>query len=191
MGLTDAVLFPLSSRKHKDLNESGLNRLTLQQLVLEQYDAEAPAITRFVTFLGVDSETAREIVQECFLKLHEHLRSGGDRSNLRAWLYRVGHNLARNSQTSFYSRNVSPLPASQSAVEFAATEGSPEDKLLEAERLGRLREGIDLLSSATRECLLLRSQGLKYREIAQVLGLSVSTVGENIGRGLEQLKELL
>jgi len=40
-------------------------------------------------------------------------------------------------------------------------------------------------------CLVLRSQGLKYREIAEALNLSVSTVGENVQRGLEKLKELL
>jgi RNA polymerase sigma-70 factor (ECF subfamily) len=47
------------------------------------------------------------------------------------------------------------------------------------------------LSAAQRECLVLRSQGLKYREIADVLNVSTSTVGENIQRGLERLKEVL
>lgn len=158
-------------------------------LVLEQYDAEASAITRYVIFLGVESETAREIVQESFLKLHQHLQSGGDRSNLRAWLYRVSHNLARNSQAAFHTRNVYPLPLS--GPEFADRANSPEDALLETERLDRLRRGIATLSDSARECLMLRSQGLKYREIAEILNLSVSTVGEHIGRGLEQLKELL
>ena len=64
-------------------------------------------------------------------------------------------------------------------------------RFLERERLRRLREGINKLSQAQRECLVLRSQGLKYREIATVLSLSVSTVGENVQRGLEKLKDLL
>jgi DNA-directed RNA polymerase specialized sigma24 family protein len=38
---------------------------------------------------------------------------------------------------------------------------------------------------------MLRAQGLKYREIAEALNLSVSTVGENVQRGLERLKEML
>ena len=47
------------------------------------------------------------------------------------------------------------------------------------------------LSAAQRECLVLRAQGLKYREIAEALNLSVSTVGENVQRGLDRLKGLL
>ena len=189
MERADVVSFPVSSRERAQLKETGLNRLVLEKLVLEQYDAEASAIARYVVFLGVESETAREIVQESFLKLYQHLQAGGDRSNLRAWLYRVSHNLARNSQTSFDTRNVYPLPIS--GPEFRDGAVSPEDTLLERERLDRLRQGIASLSESARECLMLRSQGLKYREIAEVLNLSVSTVGGHIGRGLEQLKEML
>jgi RNA polymerase sigma-70 factor (ECF subfamily) len=47
------------------------------------------------------------------------------------------------------------------------------------------------LSPAQRSCLVLRAQGLKYREVAEALNLSVSTVAENVQRGLERLKELL
>jgi RNA polymerase sigma-70 factor, ECF subfamily len=59
------------------------------------------------------------------------------------------------------------------------------------ERMVRLRAAMIELSTAQRECLVLRAQGLKYREIAEVLNLSTSAVGENIQRGLERLKELL
>jgi len=45
------------------------------------------------------------------------------------------------------------------------------------------------LSAAQKDCLILRAQGLKYREIADVLKLSVSTVAENVQRGLDRLKE--
>ncbi|MGH9609896.1 MAG: sigma factor-like helix-turn-helix DNA-binding protein [Bryobacteraceae bacterium] len=47
------------------------------------------------------------------------------------------------------------------------------------------------MSAAQRECLVLRAQGFKYREIAEVLNVSASTVGENIQRGLARLKERL
>ena len=97
MERADAIPIPAPSRERAHLKEPALNPLLLEQLVLEQYDAEASAIARYVIFLGIESETAREIVQESFLKLYQHLQSGGDRSNLRAWLYRVSHNLARNT----------------------------------------------------------------------------------------------
>jgi RNA polymerase sigma-70 factor (ECF subfamily) len=139
----------------------------------------------------VDVETSRECVQESFLKLHEHLIAGGDRSNLRAWLYRVAHNLARNAQASAAAKRTEPLPETSGVSDPVATEASAEESLLARERERVLKEALEQLSPAQRECLVLRSQGFKYREIAELLALSVSTVGENIQRGLTKLKDLL
>jgi RNA polymerase sigma-70 factor, ECF subfamily len=168
-----------------------LEGTSLQRLVLEHYDQEQIPLRRYVSFLGVDAETAREIVQESFLKLHEHLLRGGDRTNLRAWLYRVAHNLARNAQSAFRASRTDPLPGLESGKEPVLKAASAEQELLMRERMVRLRAAMIELSTAQRECLVLRAQGLKYREIAEVLNLSTSTVGENIQRGLERLKELL
>jgi RNA polymerase sigma-70 factor, ECF subfamily len=163
-----------------------LEDVSLRRLVLEHYDQEQIPLQRYLTFLGLDGDTARELVQESFLKLHEHLLAGGDRRNLRAWLYRVAHNLARNAQSAARASKTDPLP---DVLSSAAA--SIEDELLERERLQRLRNAVEQLSTAQKECLALRAQGLKYREIADVLSISVSTVGENIQRGLERLKDLV
>lgn len=160
------------------------------QLVLEYYDREHAALIRYLCFLSVDPETAKEIVQDCFIKLHEHLKSNGDTSNLRAWLYRVAHNLARNSQESIQYRRTESLEAAVRR-EPAARERSAEEGLLKAERAARLRTAMLQLPDAHRQALVLRSQGLKYREIAVILGLSTSTVAENIQRSMGTLKTLL
>ena len=75
--------------------------------------------------------------------------------------------------------------------ELASPAASIEQELLAEERNRLVRDAIGGLSAAQRDCLVLRAQGFKYREIAEVLNLSVSTVGENIQRGLEKVKELL
>jgi RNA polymerase sigma-70 factor (ECF subfamily) len=168
-----------------------LEDVKVRRLVLEWYDREHVAVRRYLSFLGVEAETGREIVQEMFLKLHQHLLNGGDQSNLRAWLYRVAHNLARNWQSSFRASKTDFLSDVTVTGDLPAPADSAEDKLLAAERTKRFREALGQLSSAQRECLALRAQGMKYREIAETLNLSVSTVGENIGRGLEKLKELI
>ena len=161
------------------------------QLLLEFYDREQTPLKRYVAMLGIDPETARDIVQEGFLKLHEHLLAGGDQSNLRAWLYRVVHNSARNRQASFGQRKTSRLEDLTPAASPLAKDLTAEEELLEKERTERLRSAIGRLSEAQRACLVLRTQGLKYREIAEALNLSVSTVGENIQRGLERLREMI
>jgi RNA polymerase sigma-70 factor (ECF subfamily) len=168
-----------------------LEDVKIRRLVLEWYDREHVAVRRYLLFLGVEAETVREIIQDTFLKLHQHLLDGGDQSNLRAWLYRVAHNLAHNWQSSFRVSKTDFLSDLTVTGDLPSHTVSAEDKLLAAERTKRFREALGQLSAAQRECLALRAQGMKYREIAEALDLSVSTVGENIGRGLEKLKELV
>lgn len=161
------------------------------RLVLEYYDREHTPLIRYLCFLNVNQETAKEIVQDCFIKLHEHIKAGGDTSNLRAWLYRVAHNLARNSQLSAGSRKTESLTGVTVQRDTPTGEASVEQRLLEEERLRLLRQGIMQLPEAQRQALILRSQGLKYREIGQALGLSTSTVAENIQRGMDTLKKIV
>jgi RNA polymerase sigma-70 factor, ECF subfamily len=184
MGQSESIAFAAAGWKAERSEETVLRRT-----VLDHYDQDAVQILRYLVFLGVDKESAQDILQEAFLKLHSHLLAGGERTNLRAWLYRVAHNLARTSQVSFRAKRTDPLPEQPTGSDFEAPNPSPEDQLLAEERQHRLREALAQLSRSQRECIVLRTQGLKYREIADILALSVSTVGENIQRGLERLKE--
>ena len=161
------------------------------RLLLDLYDREQVSLRRYLLFLGVDLETASETVQETFLRLHQHLLAGGEQTNLRAWLFRVAHNLARNAQTAFQTKRTSSLADVTSVVNPAVPDASAEETLLEQEQKARLQHAMRQLSAAQRNCLALRSQGLKYREIAESLNLSVSTVAENVQRGLEKLREML
>lgn len=162
-----------------------------RRLTLELYDREQAPLRRYLLYLGVDADTAAETVQETFLRLHRHLAAGGDRSYLRAWLYRVAHNLARNAQSSYWASKTNDLAAANIRSEIADPRISAEQELLARESERRMGEALQKLSEAQRNCLVLRAQGLKYREIGEALNLSTSTVGENVQRGLEKLKELV
>jgi RNA polymerase sigma-70 factor (ECF subfamily) len=168
-----------------------LSKTHCVDVVLEYYDQEYSSLRRYLVFLGVDGETAQEIVQESFLKLQEHLAKGGDQSHLRAWLYRVAHNLARNVQAAHRTRKTDRLEDVTILGDPVARELSVEENLIDRERTVRFREAMERLSDAQRSCLVLRAQGMKYREIADILKLSVSTVGENVQRGLGKLREML
>jgi len=110
-----------------------LEDVKVRRLVLEWYDREHVAVRRYLSFLGVEAETGREIVQETFLKLHQHLLNSGDQSNLRAWLYRVAHNLARNGQSSFRASKTDFLSDVTVTGDLPAHADSAEDRLLAAE----------------------------------------------------------
>jgi RNA polymerase sigma-70 factor, ECF subfamily len=170
-----------------DIERRPLPDQILRDVVLEQYDRDHLALRRYVTCLGMDADAAQDVVHEAFVKLFGHLAAGGDRTNLHAWLYRVVHNLSRNRQTKTEASHGS-LDDLTGFAEPVAADASPEQKLLADERERRLRRAIDSLPETQRECLILRAQGLKYREIAETVGLSVSTVAEHIQRGLDAVK---
>jgi RNA polymerase sigma-70 factor (ECF subfamily) len=186
MGRADLLTLPYAAWEGESLDEAA--RL---ELVLGHYDREQLPLRRYLIFLGLDEESAREIVQDAFLRLHEHLLAGGDQTHLRGWLYRVAHNLARNAQAAHRAKKTDRLEDATLNGDPADAAISAEDQLLGRERAVRLEAAMTQLSTAQRECLALRAQGLKYREIAEALHLSVSTVGENVQRGLERLKDLL
>ena len=172
-------------------NAAYLEDSSVLRLVLEHYDREHAPLIRYLCFLNVNPETAKEIVQDTFIKLHEHLEANGDTTNLRAWLYRVAHNLARNSQMSARARKTESLTAVVPTKEVVTQEASAEQVMLDVERTRLLHAGIAQLPDTQKRALILRSQGLKYREIAQALGLSTSSVAESVQRGMEALRKIV
>lgn len=162
---------------------------SVAQVVLRHYEREHIALRRFLLLTGVTDSVAQEIVQETFLRLHKHLGKNPQNINLRAWLYRVARNLALNEHASVRQKNLQPIDDESQPLH--RDDNSPEAIYLRGEREERIREAMARLSPAQRECLVLRTRGMKYREIAEALQISVSSVGENVQRGLEKLRELL
>ncbi len=101
----------------------------------------------------------------------------------------MGHNLLRNTQSAFHSAKTDRFADAAELNSLVAAEKSVEEDLLAKEQVAVFHRAMNELSAAQKECLLLRAQGLKYREIADVLKLSVSTVAENVQRGLDRLKD--
>jgi RNA polymerase sigma-70 factor (ECF subfamily) len=143
-------------------------------------------LLRYLVCLGLTSDEAQDVVQDAFLSLQRHLASEGKQENIRGWLFRVAHNQARNRQTSYHRRFGESL---EGQMDFQADQATPEQRVLENEKFRRLASAIRLLTESERECLLLRAGGLRYREIAEVLGFAVSTVGDTVERAIKKLAE--
>ena len=131
-----------------------------QRLTLEHYDREALPLRRYLIFLGLPGHIAEELVHEAFIRLHEHLLGRGDSTNVRAWLYRVAHNLGRNAQSASQSRKTDPLSDPTGApLDLPSNDASVEEQLLTRERELRLQHALSLLTPAQRDALLLRGRG--------------------------------
>jgi RNA polymerase sigma-70 factor (ECF subfamily) len=143
-------------------------------------------LLRYLICLGLSSDEAQDVVQDAFLSLHRHLAAGGSQENIRSWLFRVAHNQARNRQNRYDRRFGTPIDTEK---HLPLDQATPELAVLEREKFQRLAEAICSLTVAERECLLLRAGGLRYREIAEVLELSISTVGDTVSRAMKKLVE--
>lgn len=143
-------------------------------------------LQRYLVCLGLSADEAQDVIQDAFLSLQRHLASGGAQDNIRGWLFRVAHNAARNRQTSYHRRFAQPLDPE---MEILAAQATPERALLEREKFRQLVAAIRQLTPSERECLLLRAEGLRYREIAEVLEMASSTVADTVDRAIRKLAE--
>jgi len=143
-------------------------------------------VYRYLLSLGLHPPQAQEGAQEVFLRLYSTLKKGEKIQSPRAWIFRVAHNLGlkirsrQNSQAPFDADLESQL---------AGPEPNPEQSLLEREQAQRFHKTIEQLSEQQRRCLFLRLEGLRYPEIASVLGISASAVGEFLRRAIARLKK--
>lgn len=158
----------------------------LQRDVLALFDACAPGLRRYVMAFGLGPAAADDVVQEAFLALFRHLRLGRPRANLKGWLYRVAHNHALKHRARG-RRWMGPPADSWPALLVPDPAPSPEDRLVEGERRARLRAAARALPDRDRRCLYLRAEGLNYRDIAGVLGVSLGTVAKSLARAFGQL----
>ena len=143
-------------------------------------------LLRYLAGLGLSADEAQDVVQDAFLSLHKHIAAGGSQENIRSWLFRVAHNRARNCQKSYARRLGGPLDAVFDSISHEAT---PEQAVLAKEKFHRLDKAIRSLAAPERECLMLRAEGLRYREIGEVLGIPTSTVGDTVDRAVKKLAE--
>lgn len=162
--------------------------LKLKNQVILLFDELREPVYRYVLCLSMHPPQAEEITQETFLRLYRHLYAGGKGENLRGWVFRVAHNLSINElKRQKYTTGISPELWAEVSRSRADPSPTPEEILLRKERMVRVHTAISLLSEQQKQCLFLRAEGLRYREIAEILGVTISTVTESLRRAINKL----
>ncbi len=142
----------------------------------------------YLVSIGIQPHEAEDVIQETFLKLHQQLAQGATIADPRPWAFRVAHNLCMNLHRSSRRFAIDPADESQAPpLDAPDHRPTPEDSYLRKEFMQRLDAGIAQLSEQQSQCLQLRVEGLKYREIASVMGIGVSSVAELIQRAIIRL----
>jgi RNA polymerase sigma-70 factor (ECF subfamily) len=160
----------------------------LRKKAIELYDGLRTSLHGYLSCLGLEPQEAEDIIQETFLKLFQGLAGGMRDENLRSWVFRVAHNLTINlhkSNSKLLSSEVEEVASLlQSRIDARL---NPEEIVLKKEQLTRLVSAVARLNPQQRQCLHLRAEGLRYREIAQVLGVSTQRVADVVQSSLSQL----
>ncbi|HZI60267.1 MAG TPA: sigma-70 family RNA polymerase sigma factor [Pyrinomonadaceae bacterium] len=152
--------------------------------------------------LTENTEEARDLTQETFLRAFQSIGQFRGESDLRTWIYRIAINQARNRWRWWRRRHRDSTvsidaadAAGNSALIAQLSSGNssnPEHGALAHERERALRKALSGLRRVYREAVVLRDiEGFAYEEIAVALDISVGTVKSRLARGRQELRRKL
>jgi RNA polymerase sigma-70 factor (ECF subfamily) len=157
-----------------------------EQQVVQLFDQLRNPLMRYLLAFGLSAQDGEEVIQEAFLALLQHLMRGKGRQNLRGWIFRVAHNLGlKRALARTREAAVTTLAAARSDPGE-----NPEEQLLSSQRHKRLQAVLRALPEQDQCCLALRGEGLRYREIAEVLDMSLASVSASLTRSLARLSRV-
>jgi RNA polymerase sigma-70 factor, ECF subfamily len=156
--------------------------------VINLFDRYRNPLLRYVLSFGLSVYDAEEITQDVFLALFRHLQRGKSRRNLRGWIFRVAHNLALKQRAANNRLQTALDDGSEIARSKLDASPNPEEQMTSSQTLQRLRAVLRALPEQDRCCLSLRAEGLRYREIAAALGISLGSVSLSLTRSLARLE---
>ncbi len=143
-------------------------------------------LIRYCSAILKNQEVAKEIVQDCFLKLLEsdtpHLRT-----LIPAWLYRE----CRNRSIDYWRRQRKTETLTQEIEDgMVFVSPSPLDEIETRADIERMKKNISKLAGREQEIVWLKfNDGLSYKEIAEVMNLTVTNVGFILCQAVTKLRE--
>ncbi len=150
------------------------------------FDRHHPSLFGYFYRLTGSHETAEDLAQDVFFRLLKYRTGYRASGEFTVWLYRIARNVWAD-----HGRQRMRDPALGSLeVEPAGSDPGPLRRMEEQRQLGLLQRALAQLPEDKREVLILsRLEGLKYEQIAQLVGCSLPAVKVRIHRALKQLRD--
>jgi len=147
-------------------------------------------VFRYVVGIVGDRDGADDVTQEVFLRLYSSVLKGETISNCRSWVFHVAYRLSVDMlRANGKTESLEDSELALALERILDPDADPEQRLLVREQGNRLLSAWSCLSSQERHCLNLRAEGLSYSEIASVLGIRSSSVGNFLARGITKIKK--
>ena len=147
---------------------------------------EIPRLRRYARALTRDAARADDLAQSCLVRAiaKEHLWEPG--TDLRAWLFTILHNQNVNEVRRSVREGVAVAVEDVAPVLTLTPNAGPALQLRDLER------AMGMLPEEQRQVILLVGlEGLRYEEVAAVLGIPIGTVRSRLSRGREMLRKLV
>lgn len=147
----------------------------------------------YATFLLGDPEEARDIAQEALIRLWVRRDRVADEAAARPWLVRTAHNLCLDRIRSAKVSRIGAYADPEALAAIAADgEAAPDRRAALRETTEAISGALALLAPRDRGVLLMREvHGLRYDEMAEVLGLPLGTLKAVVHRARERFREKL
>ena len=143
---------------------------------------------RLALRITMSREEAEDIVQDTLIKVWDKRSDWGDIDSIEAYSLRICRNLSLDRIKK--KENNNDL-LDESSFAWLAPTTSPQDKMIEKDRVMLVRKIVASLPEKQRSCMQLREfEGKSYKEIAEVLNISEEQVKVNIFRARQAVKQL-
>jgi RNA polymerase sigma factor (sigma-70 family) len=152
----------------------------------EAFTLHHRAVFRTARAVVRDSALAEDVTQEVFLRLYRNLHATPGEDLLRAWLLRVTLNVARNTLRGQSRSMVRDNEYHKTWTETGSVAEAPAEDYERRMAIEEARRALEKIKEPMRSCLLLKQQGLSYREIAISLSLKETNIGSLVARGRKE-----
>jgi RNA polymerase sigma-70 factor (ECF subfamily) len=160
------------------------------EVLLRAFSEMRDELASTLCFILGNTDDAQDAAQETFLRCWRTREGLPDIHNLRAWIFRVGLNVAKDVRRSAWKRRVKPLVGAEAMPTARANPGG--GSLEDREVLAQLREALAHLRPEEKEVFLLRQNGeLTYEQIAELHNRPVGTVKTQMRSALQKLRKIL
>lgn len=162
-------------------------KITIEKEFLQAYETYHNAIFRHCFFRIFDRELAKDLTQETFIKFWDYLRKDNEVKSVQAFLYKIATNIIIDYKRKKREQSLEAMEEGG----FQPSDHRDEIEIAHARlTVETLMQVLDTLEEIYREPFLLRFiEGLKPKEIAEVLGEDVNVISVRITRAKRQIQE--
>lgn len=155
------------------------------------YSSFYKRLYQFAFAIVKTKEAAEEIVEDVFVKIWQQRTNLGSIQNLKVYLYTATKNTALNYLSKIARKNITE-PFDHISIELEQASVSPEQIMITEEMFKKIRQAVEALPPRCKMIFkLIREDGLKYKEVSEILNISVNTIDAQMAIAVKRIAAAL